>query len=73
MSLYYVPRNEENQTRFYVCFAVAIAAAIGVAFAGNLLTLFVFYETLKECFSKIETKEDETDGFLRKLLAGSSE
>ena len=38
--------HEENQTRFYVCFAVAIAAAVGVAFAGNLLTLFVFYEIL---------------------------
>jgi len=38
--------HEENQTRFYACFAVAIAAAMGVAFAGNLLTLFVFYEVL---------------------------
>ena len=38
--------NEENQTRFYLFFAVAIAAALGVAFAGNLVTLFVFYEVL---------------------------
>jgi multicomponent Na+:H+ antiporter subunit D len=38
--------HEEKQTRFYVCFAVAIAAAVGAAFAGNLLTLFVFYEVL---------------------------
>ncbi|MCI0436787.1 MAG: monovalent cation/H+ antiporter subunit D family protein [Gemmatimonadetes bacterium] len=38
--------HEENQTRFYAWFAVAIGAAIGVAFAGNLLTLFVFYEIL---------------------------
>jgi multicomponent Na+:H+ antiporter subunit D len=37
---------EENQTRFYVCFALAIAAAIGVALAGNLLTLYLFYEAL---------------------------
>ena len=35
-----------NQTRFYAFFAAAIAAAMGVAFAGNLLTLFVFYEAL---------------------------
>ena len=38
--------GESNQTRFYICFAIAIASAIGVAFAANLLTLFVFYEAL---------------------------
>ena len=38
--------NEENQTRFYVCFAIAISSTIGVAFAGNMLTLFIFYEVL---------------------------
>lgn len=38
--------QEEHQTRFYACFAVAIAAAVGVAFSANLLTLFVFYEVL---------------------------
>ena len=35
-----------NRTRFYFFFAVAIASVMGVAFAGNLLTLFVFYEVL---------------------------
>ena len=38
--------HERNQTRFYACFAVSIAAAMGVAFADNLVTLFVFYEAL---------------------------
>jgi multicomponent Na+:H+ antiporter subunit D len=38
--------DEKHQTRFYVCFALAIAAALGIAFAGNLLTLFLFYEVL---------------------------
>ncbi|HJO05282.1 MAG TPA: proton-conducting transporter membrane subunit [Acidobacteriota bacterium] len=38
--------QEGDQTRFYACFAVAISAAIGVAFAANLLTLFIFYEVL---------------------------
>ena len=31
---------------------------------------FVLYETLKECFSRIDTKEEESDGFLGKLLDG---
>ena len=38
--------HEKNQTRFYAFFAVAIASAMAVAFAGNMLTLFVFYEVL---------------------------
>ncbi|MBC6439979.1 MAG: monovalent cation/H+ antiporter subunit D family protein [Rhodospirillales bacterium] len=38
--------HEKNQTRFYTFFAISIASAMGVAFAGNLLTLFVFYEAL---------------------------
>ena len=38
--------HEKNQTRFYVFFAFAIASVMGVAFAGNLFTLFVFYEIL---------------------------
>jgi len=38
--------NEPRQTPFYVCFAIAIASAMGVAFSGNLLTLFLFYEVL---------------------------
>ncbi|MDP1607003.1 MAG: proton-conducting transporter membrane subunit [Rhodocyclaceae bacterium] len=38
--------KEKHQTRFYVCFALSIAAALAIAFAGNLLTLFLFYEVL---------------------------
>ncbi|WP_068546983.1 monovalent cation/H+ antiporter subunit D family protein [Thalassotalea crassostreae] len=38
--------NEKNQTRFYVCFAIAIGAVMGLAFSANLFTLFIFYEVL---------------------------
>ena len=38
--------NEQNQTRFYVMFAVSLAATMGIAFAGNLFTLFLCYEIL---------------------------
>ena len=38
--------GERNQTRFYVCFAVALACTMGIAFAANMLTLFIFYEGL---------------------------
>ena len=46
-SLGYMRGNQEHhQTRFYVCFALAISSVMGLAFAGNLFTLFVFYEML---------------------------
>ena len=38
--------HETNQTRFYICFAIAISGALGVAFAANVFTLFVFYELI---------------------------
>ena len=38
--------NEANQTRFFICFALAIFGALGVAFAANMFTLFVFYEAI---------------------------
>ncbi|MBO6669185.1 monovalent cation/H+ antiporter subunit D family protein [Parvibaculum sp.] len=38
--------HEKKQTRFYICFALAIASALAIAFSGNLFTLFIFYEVL---------------------------
>jgi multicomponent Na+:H+ antiporter subunit D len=38
--------GERNQTRFYLFFAVALAATVGGALAENLLTLYLFYEAL---------------------------
>jgi multicomponent Na+:H+ antiporter subunit D len=38
--------HEQNQTRFFTFFALAIFGAIFVAFSGNLFTLFVAYEVL---------------------------
>ena len=37
---------EHAQTRFYACFAVSLGAAVGVAFAANMFTLFACYEVL---------------------------
>ena len=46
-SIGYMRANDEpRQTAFYVCFAVALGSTIGIAFAKNLFTLFLFYEAL---------------------------
>ncbi len=53
--------NEPHQTRFYMCFTIAIASAIGVAYSANLFTLFVFYEVLTlSTFPLVTHKGDET-------------
>ncbi|MCW8964688.1 MAG: proton-conducting transporter membrane subunit, partial [Gammaproteobacteria bacterium] len=38
--------HEQNQTRFFTTFAIAIAGTMGIIFSANLLTLFLFYEFL---------------------------
>lgn len=38
--------NEPHQSRFFACFAMAIACTLGIAFSANLITLFLFYELL---------------------------
>ena len=49
-SIGYMRANHEpRQTVFYLCFAVAIAATMAIAFAANLFSLFVFYEVLTLC------------------------
>lgn len=38
--------KEHAQTRYFMCFAIALSATMGVAFSANLLTMFIFYEIL---------------------------
>ena len=38
--------NEKSHSRFFACFGLAIFAVMGIAFADNMFTLFIFYEAL---------------------------
>jgi len=60
-SIGYMRGNKEKaQTRFYMRFAIAITAALGIAYSGNLLTFFLFYETLTiSTFPLVTHKRDE--------------
>ena len=43
----YMNANQEKHlARFYICFCIAMMAVMGIAYADNLLTLFIFYEVL---------------------------
>jgi len=60
-SIGYMRGNAEHaQTRFYICFAIALMATMGVAFSANLLTMFVFYEVLTlSTYPLVAHHEDE--------------
>lgn len=60
-SIGYMRGNREpHQTRFYVYFAIALAATMGIAFAANLFTLFLFYEILTlSTYPLVSHKGDE--------------
>ncbi|MBI3434295.1 MAG: monovalent cation/H+ antiporter subunit D family protein [Proteobacteria bacterium] len=46
-SIGYMRANDEpRQSGFYVCFAIALGSTMGIAFAKNLFTFFLFYEAL---------------------------
>jgi len=69
--------HEHSQTRFYSFFATSLSATLGVAFAANLLTLYVFYELLSMSTWPLVThhqdKEARTGGrtYLTYLLGTS--
>jgi multicomponent Na+:H+ antiporter subunit D len=50
----------KNQPRYFAAFAASVGAALGIAFAGNLLTFFLFYEMLTLCtYPLVVHKETE--------------
>ncbi len=63
--------NEHGQTRYFASFAASLSATMGIAFAGNLVTIFLFYELLSVATYPLvahdETGEARSAG--RKYLA----
>ncbi len=52
--------DEHAQTRFFAAFAASLSTAVGIAFAANLLTIFVFYELLSlVTYPLVAHNEDE--------------
>ncbi len=53
--------NEPRQGRFFLCFHSAIAAALLIAFSGNLFTLFLGYEILSLSTFPLVTHKQSAD------------
>jgi len=67
-SIGYMRGNDEHdQTRFFAMLCLSVGAALGVAFAGNLLVLLIFYEVLTLATYPLvaheETEEARVSGY----------
>ena len=63
--------GEHAQTRYFFNFALCLSATMGIAFAGNLLTLFIFYEILTVSTYPLVAHKETEDAIMggRKYLA----
>jgi multicomponent Na+:H+ antiporter subunit D len=52
--------DEHGQTRYFAAFAGSVSSAVGVAFASNLIVLYLFYELLTVATYPL-VAHDETD------------
>lgn len=68
--------KEHAQTRYYFCFAVAIFGAMGVAFSGNVFTLYLFYEVISVFTYPLVAHHEDEESFsgqeVQGYLMGSS-
>jgi multicomponent Na+:H+ antiporter subunit D len=55
--------EEHAQTRFNVCFALALFGAMGCAFSDNLLTLYLFYEIVSICTYPLVAHHQDEEGY----------
>ena len=53
--------DEHAQTRYFASFAVAISSTIGIAFSGNLFTMYLFYEMLSLSTYPLVTHEQNAE------------
>ena len=58
---YMRPLKEHSQTRYFSFFAIALSSAIGVAFAANLLTMYLFYEILSLSTYSLVTHHQDSE------------
>ena len=69
--------NEKHLARFAACYAVAIHAAMAIAWSGNLMTLFIFYEILTFSTYPLVTHKENKEAIMAGrlymgLLVGTS-
>lgn len=56
-------KGEKNLARFYGFFALCVSSTVGICFAENMLTLFLFYEMLTISTYPLVIHEETPDAF----------
>lgn len=70
--------KEHAQTRYFFCFSIALFGATGTALAGNLFTLYMFYEILTLATFPLVAHEETAEAiragrkYLAYLLSGAA-
>jgi len=56
-------QDEHKQTRYFTCLTLCLGITLGIVFAGNLLTLFIFYELLTYAVYPLVIHEESEEAF----------
>jgi multicomponent Na+:H+ antiporter subunit D len=55
--------EEHAQTRYYMCFAIAILGAQGVSYSGSLFSLYLFYEVITIFTYPLVAHHQDAEGY----------
>jgi len=55
--------QEHDQTRYYMCFAIAILGAQGVSYSGGLFSLYLFYEVITLFTYPLVAHHQDAEGY----------
>jgi multicomponent Na+:H+ antiporter subunit D len=56
-------KGDKDRVRFFGFFALCVSTTVGVAFAENLLTFFLFYEMLTICTYPLVIHDETPEAF----------
>ena len=56
--------KEHAQTRYYMCFAIAILGAQGVSYSGGLFSLYLFYEVITLFTYPLVAHHQDAEGYV---------
>ncbi len=62
--------HEHAQTRYYACLTLNITAAMGIVFASNLITFFIFFELLTVAVYPLVIHEETEEAYRAGIMYG---
>jgi NADH-quinone oxidoreductase subunit L/multicomponent Na+:H+ antiporter subunit D len=63
--------HEHAQTRYYAALTINLSAAMGIVFASNLVTFFIFFEMLTLCVYPLVIHEETEEAYRAGIMYGA--